>query len=345
MVAAMVPACASAPPMPASSAGGPAATTTGPVTTAPAPTIPEDGLCQPLAPGRTFVILEPPWAVGGHVDLQIQEASVATGWPADAASTVHGVSVDVIEGTDRGGWVFRWTADVSVVERFGLATGPEIAARMGDVPVHVVDYELSGDRLDVEVADVEDLRQEARLLADGVEAFDSTPAGAATRAEFDAMGEDELGDVFLYLPVLFHAFEGVELSFGEPVDFATTLPNALGGPEFPALGSIELTDLTDDDGCVALLMTIVPDPEHFEALLAESFRVAEPELSDTEVEARVAAAAAFEFSDTYLAKFDAHTQRFHRIDVTSRTSDGTFVWLDRTSLIDVGDKEPVVLRS
>ncbi len=338
----MLPACGAARPAPAPSASGSTVTTTAPVTTAPAPTTPDDLLCRPLPPGRTSVILEPRWAVGSHVDLEIQEASVATGWPADASSTVHDVSVDVVERTEGGGWVFRWTADVSVVERFGLASGPEIAAHMGEVPVHQVNYELSEDRLDVVVADVEGLREEARLLADGVEVFDSTPAGAETRAEFDAMGDDELGDVFLYLPVLFHAFEGVQLSFGEPVEFATTLPNALGGPEFPAVGSIELTDLIDDDGCMALLMTIVPDPEHFEPLLADSFRVADPKLSDEEVDARVAAAAAYEFLDTYVAKFDAHTQRFHRIDVTSRTSDGTFVWLHRTSLIDVGDKEPVV---
>lgn len=314
--------------------------------TAPAPpAIAEpDSLCRPLPPGRVTVDLRPLWPAGTTVELQIQETAVSTGRAGAATASTSTVGVEVIEESD-GGWVFEWTADATVVEYFGVASRASVETWMGDLPPHRLRYALSGDRVDVRAVDIDSLRIEAEWLADGVELFDSTWAADQLRADFAAMEDQEVGDFFLGLPALFHAFEGLQLSFGRPIEYSTTLPNSLGGPEFPALTTIELTDLVDEDGCVAVHMRTLPDPDHFADLLAESFRLALPFLSDAEIETRVAEVAALDISDSYSAQFDVHTRRFHQIHATRRTSDGTFVWLERTGIVDIGDREPVILRS
>lgn len=351
VVLAMASACAAngreAAPLADSSASS---TTTGPATTtegtdpAPPATIEPASLCRPLPPGRVSVDLRPRWTAGATVDLEIQETAVATGRAGTATASTSTVRVEVIEETDRG-WILEWTADASIVELFGVASAEAVETWMSGLPPHRFRYELSQDRVDVRAVEVESLRLEAGRLADGVELFESPGAASDLRTDFASMDDQELGDFFVDNPFLFHAFEGVELSFGRPIEYPTTLPNALGGPAFPALTSIELTDLVDDDGCVAVRMRTVPDPAHFADLLADSFRAAVPHLSDSEIHTRVAAIAALDISDTYRAQFDVHTRRFHQIHATRRTSDGTFVWLERTGILDIGDKEPVILRS
>lgn len=250
--------------------GGVSSTVPRPSSTVAPPTVDDSsgggrqpGACEPAPPGTDTYVVDPAWSPG---DERAVEVEIRRSRHADISSTTP-ATVRVVD-VGVGGQRMRWSSRSTTIEGAGYS---ELVADVVDaLPPEVVEYTLRSGVV-VSVDNVDDIRSNLEALNDVlIEAGVDEESMAAGSALFDSMSDEAFGRVFSERPQLFHAFEGFELTAGEPIEFDDLLPNALGGKPFPAISTVELTSVDDEDGCVALAWTTRPEPDEVLRILNES---------------------------------------------------------------------------
>lgn len=292
-------------------------------------------LCEPAPAGTTTVLPLPPWTEGVQRELELQIGRSNTVSPTPEGFSRTPVNLTVEAGTDHG-WVMRWELESTVLDGIDV---PEEAREMtaellSSLPPQQIGYELRADRVWLGVTNAEEIRAATMEMLDLV--FDlhgDDPAVGQTRDLFESMPDDALARLYSEDPQVFHVLEGIELTVDDPIEFPDQLPNALGGEPFPAVTTVEILEVEDDDGCIAIQMQVLPDPERVMSILMDTLAsFLPPGTSQQELEA---AAEGFEIENRIVGQYDLGSGYFRRITATQRVGDGAMERVDTKIITDL----------
>ncbi|MEZ5246912.1 MAG: hypothetical protein R2707_17590 [Acidimicrobiales bacterium] len=295
-------------------------------------------LCTAAPRSTTTLIPSPPWSdgVARTLELRIGREDSRRELPDGLSRTPVQLTV---EDDDGDGWTFLWAAEPTLLDDLGIPAEllDEAAPLLAEVPPQRIRYRIGGERAWLGVTNPDEVRQAALdtidILGEIIPAEDL--ALEQTRQLFAGMPDEALTQIFAEEPQVLHSLEGIELAVDEVLEFRDLLPNTLGGEPFPATTTIEILDLVDDDGCVAIQVRVVPDAEAFIPILMESLRQAFPATAtDTEIED---AAESFEIENLILGQYDYASGYFRSVTATQRISDGTSERVDTKIISDVTD--------
>jgi hypothetical protein len=122
------------------------------------------------------------------------------------------------------------------------------------------------------VENVDEIRSEILEAADVLAEIGAIDDPTSLEEFYGNLSDDGIAQIFSERPITYHALDGFPLEVGQPLAFDDQLPNAFGGAPFPAMTTVEITNLVDADGCIEVTMTVVPDPEQFFPILEQSMR-------------------------------------------------------------------------
>ncbi len=292
--------------------------------------------CAAAPESTDSVVALPPWSDGVERAIELQIGREDSRQQISTGLSRTPVQLTTEESAD-GGWSFLWAAEPTLVD--DLAIPPQLldqaAPLLAEVPQQLIRYRLSENRTWLGVDNPEEIRQAALDTVDilGNILPTEVPALEQTRQLFATMPDENLGQIFSEEPQLLHSLEGLELAVDEVLEFRDLLPNALGGEPFPATTTIEVVDLIDGDGCVAIRMRVVPDSEDFVPILMETLRQSFP--ATTTEEELGTALNSFEIENLIVGQYDYGSGFFRRITATQRFSDGTQERVDTKIITDV----------
>jgi hypothetical protein len=160
---------------------------------------------------------------------------------------------------------------------------------------------------------------------------------ADLRAYVTGLSDADVSFLYGQHQQLLHVFEGLELRVDEVLELQGGLPNPFGGPDLPAKVTLELVELVDADGCVAVEMRTVPDAEQALPIIMESARTSfgGAELTDEERQRDEAMAAEFRIETVATGQYDVATGSFVRVASTQRVSGGGEERVETVTITDV----------
>ncbi len=299
----------------------------------------ETALCTAAPESTTFVVTLPPWSDGAQRTLEVQSGRQDTsgGFPPDLILTPVHLTV---EASADDGWRFLWDAGPTLLDdlRTPQLALDQLTPLLAEVPRERIRYRLSEDRVWLEVDNPDEIRQAALdtldLISPWLSTMDpatfSTDSVAQARELFATMPDEDLAQLFSQRPQLLHELEGIEIAVDAAYKFSGLLPNPFGGGPFPATTTIEVVDLIDEDSCVAIEMSVVPDPEDFARIAAETLR----QTLATEEELR-ATTDAFELETLVVGQYDHGSGFFRRLTATERVSFESEEIIETTIITDV----------
>lgn len=272
------------------------------------------------------------WPVGEHRDLMVGSASSSdAALPPTALLPVRVTSLRSSADRAALAWESAPTVLPDLVHLPGV--GGELAVLGDDVPLERVVYEVADGAFD-RVSNVAEIRATVGDTFDVLEAHAALDFHSSIRVRLtlDGLSDDVLAELFGEGPELYHRLDGLDLRLGERLEEAAALPNAFGGPPFPAVATTEVTDLVDGDGCVSVRQTVAIDPVGARDVLAASLAaqgaVGEGETLDEAYEA-------FSTSRVLIGQYDHETARLWRLSGVQLVRFGDRQRYDTTVITDV----------
>ncbi len=292
-------------------------------------------LCEPAPEATASVIAEPPWAPGVERDIEIQVGRENTSREVPTGLSRTPVQLTVEDSID-GGWSFLWATEPTLLDDLDA---PEAVLEQADrlldeAPRQLIRYRLSNDRVWLGVDNPDELRES--VVAATSLLTELVGNDRASREAFEVLTrlpDENLEQLFAQEPQLLHFLEGFEVSVGEVVEFRDFIPNALGGEPFPATTTIKIADLVDSDGCVAIEVRTITDPEAFVDIMMQTLKETFPAATtDDELES---AATSFAVENLNVGQYDYESGFFRRVTSTQRISDGQEERIDTRIVLDV----------
>jgi hypothetical protein len=292
-------------------------------------------LCKPAPESTTSVLAEPPWALGVERDIEIQIGRSNTSREVPTGLSRTPVKLTVEDNIDDG-WSFLWAAEPTLLDDLDA---PEAVLEQGErllaeAPQQLIRYRLSNERAWLGVDNPDELRES--LVATKDLLTELTGNDRTLQEAFNVLTrlpDENLEMLFAREPQLLHFLEGIEVSVDEVVEFRDFIPNALGGAPFPATTTIKIVDLVDNDGCVAIEVRTIPDPEGFVDIMIETLQQTFPAgTTDDELES---AATSFDVENRYVGQYDYESGFFQSVTRTQRISDGQEERIDTRIVRDV----------
>ncbi len=295
-----------------------------------------DVLCTPAPAATTSVLPRPPWAEGVERDLELE-----FGRQDLLSDPAAGLSLTparlTVEGGENSEWSFEWEAESTVTEALPLP--PESLRQqeplLAEIPLQRVRYRLGEYRQWLGIDNPDEIRQSALTGLDFV--AEAMPAEQQlieqSRQLFAGMNDEQLSVAFAGDPIVFHTLEGAELEVDGVIEFEDLLPNALGGEPIPSITTVRVAELIDDDGCVAIEMRMVPDPEQLIAIVVDTARATfGSELTEAELEAF---AESLEVESVIGGQYDHGSGFFRRVASIQRVAIGFEERIDTRIITDV----------
>lgn len=288
--------------------------------------------CTPAPDGAATFATGAEWPVGEHRDLTVGSASSSES--AVEPTDLLAVRVTALSSSaDHASlsWESAPTVLPDLVHLPGV--GGELAALGDAVPAERVVYDVAGGAFD-RVSNVDEIRATVRDTFDVLEqnAALDFHSSIRVRLTLDGLSDDALAGLFAEGPELYHRLDGLELRLGEPIEAAGVLPNAFGGPPFPAIEVTELTDVVDGDGCASVRRTVSTDPDRVREVLATSLAAQGVAGDSREFED---ALAAFSVGRVLVGQFDHATGRLWKLSGVQLVRFGEQRRFDTTVITDV----------
>lgn len=234
--------------------------------------------CAPVAGDVETIAIGPPWEVGLQRTFEIVAntdygAGLEVGLPEPAFANLR------VDGATDDGVAMVWTAVPAQVDlvmwQFGLDRPLPAPAR----------YEWGSDVARPEVSNPFELGlwlgkviDASRLGLDAEQrsSFDQNVA------QLEALTDSEMDVLFLRQAGLLHLLEGVAVPVGEVTPLTSSIVTAVSATPIPAPGTVEVLELEDEHGCVALRVIRSADSAMLsDALLAGGASVGTVELEQT----------------------------------------------------------------
>ena len=293
--------------------------------------------CTPAPESIEQVATLPPWANGTERHLEVESWREDTSQPEAAGTRLTSARLTLDVNVATGGWNFVWDAGPTTFDESTVTEQlfDEAAPLLAQMPEQLIRYQLDNDRFWLGVDNPDEIRATAVKVAEltAQVAPSDSDLMAQARELYETLPDAEIGLLFSEEPQILHSLEGLELAVGEMIEFSSLLPNALGGDEIPAVTTIEIVDLVDDDGCVAIEMRVIPEPGALGAIMAETLRLRFPDFTDDG--AFEAAANSMEIESTYQGQYDFGSGFFRKVTETKRISDASMSRVDTTIITDV----------
>ncbi|MEM9204445.1 MAG: hypothetical protein AAGC53_22620 [Actinomycetota bacterium] len=292
--------------------------------------------CTPAPVGTTSIGTAVSWADGMERQLQLQLGRADSTRPSADALSLTPVELRV-SGSE-GNWTFLWEAATPSFDEVGISS--TMLARLGPaldaLPHQRIEYRVDRDPYRIDVLNAPELRDNALRTIEILSAvFPNEESRTAAEQLYNGASDDGIAALFFNEPLLFHALEDGFFSVGDPVVFDDVMPNSLGGDPFPALTSIGVAELIDDEGCVAVEITTVPDPELLFPILFQTVEAAFGDV-DAQSDADIAMMAeSFSIETRVTGQFDYGTGRFRRITSVTEIASGRDTRIDTTIITDV----------
>lgn len=272
--------------------------------------------CQPAPHYTTYIWLYPPWTVGTSRDLHVivTEKTDETG----AETTALALKLDVVDNSDDV-LSFQWRRREVVTLQYGSATtlpAGEVSAIYGEFDL---DYQLDANRFWAGVTNVEDLRSDVHTFL--LQAADETGLDPASAfAFFDGLTDQEFGDRLSDDPYIYHGLEDLLLDVGDPLSYDSAVIDPYTSEEIPALGTVELTELVGEDGCVVIVDVITSDANSMDLLRNGITQI----------------------RTTMTTRYDFTTGFIHSIEFAEQTTFTDGWWKRVTTITDVTPEEPIL---
>lgn len=276
--------------------------------------------CQPAPPDTGVVLTGPTWQNGVQRELEVQIRKSTS----PSAASLTPVTLTVLETVGSGGARFEWVSSQTALN--GVPARPDLEDLLEGAPKERIVYSVDDDRYFRAVENVDELRtaygETFDLLVDAGMSEAEVTAG---REFLDGLSDDGVSQIFSERPMIYHALEGFELEVGQSRSGDDVLPNVFGGEPFPAVSTVGITNLVDDDGCVEVTMTVVVVPDEFIRILSESLDLAgpPPDESDATIE------------NTVIAQYDLHTGLLRSVSATQFIRIDGQERIDETTIRDV----------
>ncbi len=249
----------------------------------------------------------PPWRAGEHRELAIGSATSSGRAREPAATLAVTVTALAIDGRRSSlAWESTPTVLPDLVRLPGV--GGELARLGEDVPVERVVYDVDGGGF-AGVRNVDEIRATASATFDLLEdaAALDFHSSIRVRLTLDGLSDELLAELYAEGPRLYHRYDGIRLTAGDPVESAAVLPNPFGGEPLPATATIELTDLVDADGCTAVRETVTIVPGEARRAVAAALTAGG---TDADVDEAV---ESFSVGRALVAQYDPGTGRLWRL--------------------------------
>jgi hypothetical protein len=280
-------------------------------------------MCTPAPDDATSIVTGPDWIVGASRQLQMEDGRSGSGQSVGGL-TITPVVLDVLasEPSTVGlAWRAGRGAPIAGTTTSDAAAISEVLA---DLPTTDILYTLDGAGAFVGVENIEEQRAALIDTIDALADHGAIPDDVheRLRTAYDQLGDQQIGQVVSEPMQLFHALDGLTLEVGERIELDDLVPNALGGEPFAAVTTIELVQMVDEDGCVAIERHTVPDPDHVSQMLLES--IAEQGMLPDQVSIEDGTDG-LEVEMVIRAQYDYESGRLRQIRSTQRVSLGAEV--------------------
>ncbi|MCP5034779.1 MAG: hypothetical protein GY939_23480 [Actinomycetia bacterium] len=296
--------------------------------------------CTPTSADLVWVSAVTDWSSATTRHLEYKKIRTDTRRGIDELSSLTPVELTIAGPLD-GGWELVWQNANTNLDGLGMGLPPEEAeaaeALIADIPKQRIQYQVDASGGYVGATNHEQIREDMNTAMEVLTQSELLPGIEQTAAFFDSMSDEQLAQLLTEPVQVYHSMAGLQLVLDAPIEFADELPNLLGGEPFPAITTIEVTNLVDDDGCVEITTHTTFDPELILPLLFESvaqaFGFEDPnEQEHAELEAMV---ESFQMENLIVGQFDTVSGYFYRVTATQHITSGTEERIDTDVITDV----------